>query len=884
MPNSRPRPRSNPEQLLQRAEEEDRKENRGKLKIYLGAAPGVGKTHEMLLDALEKRAHGLDVLAGIVESHGREDIKRLLKNFEILPLQTVVYREKNCLEFDLDAALKRHPGLILVDEMAHTNVPELRHSKRWQDIKELLDRGIDVYTTLNVQHIESLKDDIAQIIGAPIHETVPDSMIERADSIELVDLPPEDLLIRLQEGKVYFPKQAELALEHFFRLGNLIALRELALRVTAERVDTDVLWYRQGEGIKDIWPVKDKILVCVGPKPEALKLIRAAKRLASSLQAEWLAVYIDTPYHSVEDARNQAIQNLRLAEQLGAETHVLSGFDIVKEVMNFAREQNVTQIMIWKHIITRWRDWFRRNLADEIVRHSEEIDVYLMTGESSTPLPQNKKSPKSIPWKIYGITVGVVGLITLLNRFLYGILATNNLIMGYLLGVTFIAIFGRTGPSILASTLSVLAYDFFFIPPFYTFAVPDTEYFFTLLVMVIVTQVISYLTILIRRQAESARLTQHQTTALYTFSRKLTATRGVNQILALGAKQIAQIFNCQVMALLPKNNHLEVKASFPLNLSLNSKELSIAQWVFDMQLPAGVGTDTLTSSALLYLPLIGSSHVQGVLGMQSQQLFTPEQREFLESCVNQTALTLEVDSLYEKSRKKKLEIDSDRAQTAVLASIFHDLCLPLKRVIRAMNDLKNEKNGKDSLIKNNIDHEINKLNRLNDKLYHIIQLEKERIELKKEPSSLKAIINLAIKISHKTLEKRPIELSLPDNLPLISLDKKLLQEVLVHLLDNAIKFSPPKSKIHLSAQVANEKVIISIEDLGSGIVPDEKNKVFKKFYRGKKAIAKQGLGLGLAICEKIISAHHGTIWFENIENQGAAVRFSLPLDDEEETK
>ena len=371
---------------------------------------------------------------------------------------------------------------------------------------------------------------------------------------------------------------------------------------------------------------------------------------------------------------------------------------------------------------------------------------------------------------------------------------------------------------------------------------------------------------------------------LYTFSRKLTTTRGLNKILALGANQIAQIFDSQVMVLLPKNNRLEVQESVPSNVNLNVKELSIAQWVFDMRLPAGFGTDTLASSDALYLPLIGSIHIQGVLRIQPLQLLTPEQREFLESCVNQLALALEVDRLHEKSRKKELEIEKDRVQTALLASIFHDLCFPLKRVISAVHDLKKVQEDKGSLIEHNIDHEINKLNRLTNNLYYIIQLETEGIELKKEPSSLKNIINAAIKISQKTLEKRPIEVSIPDNLPLISLDKKLILEVLVHLLDNAIKFSPPKSKINLSAQIENETVVVSVEDFGSGIVLDEKNKLFKKFYRGRKVIAEHGLGLGLAICEKIISAHLGTIWVENIENQGAAVRFTLPLDNREETQ
>jgi two-component system sensor histidine kinase KdpD len=401
--------RQSPETFLQRAEEEENRQNKGKLKIYLGAAPGVGKTYTMLKDALAERDKGLDVVVGVVESHGRSEIDKMLQNLEALPRKSITYRDKTFTEFDLDAALNRDPGLLLVDEMAHTNAPGTRHEKRWQDIKELLDRGIDVYTTLNVQHIESLNDDVAQIIQIPIKETVPDSMLEMADTIELVDLPPETLLKRLKEGKVYFPEQAQIAAENFFRKGNLIALRELALRITAELVSTQVLLYRQGKGITHIWPIKDKILVCVGPGPESLKLIRGAKRLAVSLQAEWLAVYIDTAKgQSANETRNKAIQNLRFAEQLGADQiHILTGFDIVKEILNFAKEQNITQIMIWKRIRTRWRDVFFRNLADEIVRNSGEIDVYIMTGEREpeTPLKNTLPKKKNIPWKNYVFSI-----------------------------------------------------------------------------------------------------------------------------------------------------------------------------------------------------------------------------------------------------------------------------------------------------------------------------------------------------------------------------------------------------------------------------------------------------------------------------------------------
>lgn len=639
--------RPDPEKLLQQVQAEERKEKRGKLKIYLGAAPGVGKTHEMLEDALEEHAKGLDLVVGIVESHGRIEIEKLLRNFDLLPRVVIDYQDKHFYEFDLEAALKRNPGHILVDEMAHTNVPGLRHRKRWQDIKELLERGIDVSTTLNVQHIESLNDNVSQIIHAPIKETIPDFMLEIADSIELVDLPPEDLLNRLKEGKVYISQQAELAKEHFFQIGNLTALRELALRVTAEHVGEQVLLYRQKRGIKYIWPTKEKILVCVGTRDDSLKLIRAARRFAVGLKAEWIAVYVDTPsIQDPEENRNRAIKNLRFAEQLGGETHILVGFDIVKEVLSFAHEKNVTQIMIWKHIRTRWRDLFMRNLADEMVRNSGEIDIYIMTGQPAPKKSVETVNPKtSFPWHIYGIALGIIALITAINFMLYPFLASSNLMMMYLLGVTIVALYGQIGPSVFASILSVLIYAICFTP--YYFPELDIEYFFTLIVMLIVSQVISHLTILIQRQMISARLIEKQTFALYTLSRQLANTRGTDQLLEVGVRYIAQIFDSEVIALLPEKNELVIKTN-PHKIQLNDKEKSIAQWVYDMGQMAGLSTDTLPFSDAIYVPLHGSEQVIGVLRIRpthSDPFTAPDQLRLLESCSNQIALALEVDRL-----------------------------------------------------------------------------------------------------------------------------------------------------------------------------------------------------------------------------------------------
>lgn len=876
--------RPNPEELLKRNKEEERKESSGKLKIYLGAAPGVGKTYAMLHDALENRNRGLDVVVGIAESHGREDIDAVLTNFEILPRQQVAYRGTTAFELDLDAALQRDPGLILIDEMAHSNVPGLRHAKRWQDIRELLDRGINVYTTLNVQHIESLKDTVSQIIQAPIRETVPDSMIEMANAIELVDLPPEELLKRLHDGKVYIPKQVELATEHFFRKGNLIALRELALRTTAERVGTDVLLYRQSEGIKQIWPTKEKMLVCVGPNIESLKLIRAAKRMANSLQAEWIAVYVDTPrLQSSTTQRNNAIQNLRLAEQLGAVTHVLTGFDIATEILNFAHEQNVTQILVWKHIFMGWSNWFRRSLADEILRHTGEIDVYIMTGSATGSRTKKRHFSNVTSWKSYGMTTAIVILATFFNLLISPLVGTSNLLMVYLLSVVIVARLGRVGPSIFASILSVLAYDYFFVVPVYSFAVAESEYYFTLFIMLIVAQVIGYLTILTRRQDVSARLLQHQTTALYTLSRQLTKARGVKEIVSLGTHYIAEVFNCDVVALLPGKRHLEILDVDQTHLVLDAKEQSIAQWVYEMGQIAGLGTDTLSFSHAVYLPLLAAQGTIGVLRIQPKtpQLFTPEQTDLLESCVQQLSLALEVDRLHEKTKKKEIKIKTEQARFNLLEAISNDLHTPLKVIVRAATTLKEQEIKEENVRKTgkDIDFEIEKLSQLNNNISRIIQLEFQDLKLEKTWVVLQDIVNFVINLSLKSLKDRPVYNKVSSDLPPVPANEGLVQEVMRNLLDNAIKFTPSKSPITISASVKQKMMLVSVEDCGPGVAPEEMNRLFEKFYRGKQVTTVRGLGLGLAICHKIIEEHGGRIWVENGETSGAIFHFTLPLEE-----
>lgn len=877
--------RPNPDTLLHQVQEEERQESRGKLKIYLGAAPGVGKTYTMLNDALAERAQGLDVIVGVVESHGRQEIETMLKEFEILPRRVVDYHGKQLLEFDIDAVLKRQPGLILIDEMAHTNAPGMRHKKRWQDIKELLDRGNNVWTTLNVQHIESLNDDISQIIHAPVHETVPDSMIEMADTIELIDLPPEELLKRLHEGKVYVPAQAEIAANSFFRKGNLIALRELALRTTAKRVGAQVLLYRQGQGIKQIWPTMEKILVCVGSGQESLKLLRAAKRMAASLQADWIAVYVDIPtIRSSDVKRDLAIQNLRFAEQLGAQTRIISGFDIVSEVMGFAREQNVTQIMIWKFVDAPWRDLIFRSLAHEFLRKSGDIDVYIMTGTRQNK-PEKKIPIKYVtPWRDYVLSISIVVVTTIVNFFIYPYVSSSSLIMIYLLGMTSIALLGSVGPSILGTILSVVAYDYFFISPFFQFTINNRESFFTLVVMLIVSQVISQLTLLIRHQSAASRLNESETSALYTLSRQLSSMRGVDKLLNTAINYISELFNSKIIALLPKSGHLEIRARCRTNQELDAKELGIAQWVYELGQKAGLGTDSLPFSDALYIPLLGSQDVIGVLRIHpdvKEYLASPEKMHLLDACANQIALALEVDRLHDQQKKSEFQSEKDRVRNSLLQSISHDLRTPLQGIIgaastqiemaKSLDARAIKKLGKDIYI------EAEQLSRLINNLLQITYLETDQPELQKQLLSLPEIIHTVVNNSIEKLSKRPVLIDIPGDLPNIPFDSNLIKEVLINLIDNAVKFTPPESPIDIAVVLEKNKVIVSIKDRGPGIVLDEVNKLFEKFYRGRMLTTERGLGLGLAICRMIIEAHGGKIWAENRSNGGAVFKFTLPI-------
>ncbi len=564
------------------------------------------------------------------------------------------------------------PPLVLVDELAHTNAPGARHAKRWQDVLELLKAGIDVYTTCNVQHIESLNDVVAKITGVQVRETVPDSVLEEADEVELVDLPPDDLLQRLREGKIYLPEQAERAVEKFFRKGNLIALRELALRTTAARVDAQMDVYRRDHAIPTPWPVTERILVCVSPSPSAARVVRAARRMAAGLRAEWVVAYVETPAQArlPQAERDRATQHLRLAEQLGAETVTLTGHSVADEVVAHARQKNVSKIVIGKPAGSRWREVLFGSVVNDLVRKSGDIDVYLITGEQEAPraaTPQPR--PERIDWRAYGLALGVVALCTGVSAVVFPYLELVNLVMVYLLGVVLVATRSGRGPSILASILSVGAFDFFFVPPYLSFAVSDTQYLVTFAVMLLVAAVISTLTVRVRQRAESARERERRTAALYAISREFAGTRGVDELVRVAVRHVGDVFSSEVGVLLPDAaGRLAPRAVAQSMAEADSSERGVSQWVYEHGQMAGLGSDTLPGARALYLPLVASRGTIGVLGVQPaspQALAAPEQLHLLETFAAQTALAIERAILAEAAQQAQLRAESERLRSAL---------------------------------------------------------------------------------------------------------------------------------------------------------------------------------------------------------------------------
>lgn len=905
--------RPDPDALLARVRAEEAAAARGRLTVFFGAAPGVGKTYAMLESARARQAEGVDVVVGVVETHGRKETQSLLDGLEVLPLQDVPYRSVTLREFDLDAALARRPRLILMDELAHTNAPGARHPKRWQDVQELLSAGIDVYTTVNVQHLESLNDVVSQITGVIVRETVPDSVVEQADEVKLIDLPVDDLLQRLREGKVYLPQNAEQAMGNFFRKGNLIALRELALRCTADRVDAQMEVYRRDKAITTPWPTTLRLLVGISSDPSAARLVRAARRLVASLRAQWIVAFVETPaeLRRGETGRERVVQTLRLAEQLGAETVTLSGSNAADELLAYARMRNISRIVIGKPERPRWKDFLFGSVADDLLRKSGVIDVYVIAGDfGDTEAHLREQLRPTSPLQTYAAAPALVALCTMLALAIdtFGV-GEANMIMVYLLGVLGVALAGGRGPSALAAVLSVLSFNFFFVEPRLTFAVSDVRYLITFSVMLAVGLVVSNLTVRFRQQAEAARQREQRTSALYALSREFASTRDLENLLAIAVRHIHEVFDSQVVILLPcadgalrpwgecsgAAQRIDTGQIFGLSMA----EQGVARWVFDHKERAGLGTNTLPSAEGLYLPLSGSQRVVGVLGVRPRQrnrLLNPEQVHLLETFASQTALALERVSLAAEAEQATLTAETERLRAALLSSVSHDLRTPLAIITGALTSLTNAESEPDPATRNTLARtacdEAQRLNRLLNNLLEMTRLEAGAVRVHKEWQPLEEIVGVAVSrvadsvaASGQLPENHELTIDLPADLPLVPLDGILIEQVLVNLLENAVKHTPPGTPIHLSARFVaasaehpQPAVEVSVADRGPGLAPGHEQRVFDKFYRGGADSGRGNVGLGLAICKGMVESHGGRIWAENRAEGGAVFRFTLPLE------
>ncbi|MCX6081164.1 MAG: sensor histidine kinase KdpD [Chloroflexi bacterium] len=886
-------PTPDPDQIIAQTQSDKSSTSRGRLKIFLGYAAGVGKTYAMLEAAHQRRKEGVDVVIGYVETHARTETDARLVDLEIIPRKSIDYHNHSLLEMDVDIVLSRHPQLTLVDELAHTNAPGSRHPKRYQDVKELLDAGIDVYTTLNIQHLESLNDVVAQITGVLVDETIPDKVLDEASELELIDLPPDELLKRLAAGKVNMPEQASLSIDKFFRKGNLTALREITLRRTAERVDEQMRDYMESRAINQVWAASERIVVCVSPNGLGERLVRSARRLADELNAEWTAIYIETPAHLAlpSDEREQIASSLHLAEELGARVQVIPASGTVKSIanaiMDYARKHNITKIVAGKPTRPRWFDLLRGSLVDELIYHSGEIDIHVITSNEPAHIPpeENPLRPHSTLNK-YLLGVLLTAAATSLGYLVELDISPTNLVMIYLLAVVIAAIYLGRGPAILVSALGVAAFDFFFVPPYYTLAVSDTEYFITFTGLFVVGVVISALAVRAREQAESAQRREADTAILYSLSRDLAAAEDLQAVIKAVRTHLDADFGRDVVIYLPGQGdsltpHVDTDSFQP---TPGETELNLALWSYHHAEPAGLGTNTLPSAEPRFIPLKTSRHTVGVLSLKPlnpSHPLNPDQRRMLESFANQTAQAIERVHLAEQARQIKLLQAAEKLQNALLNSISHDLRTPLVSITGALTTLEAQGetlavSARQSLVET-ARQEADRLNRLVGNLLDMTRLKAGALKVKREPADIQDVIGTAIGQMDERLIGRDIRVAVPDSFPLFGLDFVLIVHVITNLLDNALKYSPENSPLEIRAQLAGTDVQISVMDRGLGIPEDDLEHVFDKFYRVQRPNQVTGTGLGLAICKGIIEAHGGHIHAENRPGGGTVVTIALPV-------
>ncbi|MEO8757521.1 MAG: sensor histidine kinase KdpD [Devosia sp.] len=885
--------RPSPDALLELARQEDSRV--GRLKIFLGAAPGVGKTYEMLQNVKARQREGVDIVVGYVETHDRKETAALVEGLELIPRRAVDYKGQALEEMDLDAILARHPKIVAVDELAHTNVAGSRHPKRYLDVEELLANGIDVYTTLNVQHVESLNDVVAQITRIRVRETVPDSVLDRADEIELVDLTPGDLLQRLKEGKVYVPQQAERALEHFFSHDNLTALRELALRRTAERVDEQLLSRMKAQAISGPWAAGDRLLVCINEDHRALGLVRYARLLADRLHAPWTALYVESRRTAqLDDAqRDRIADTLRLAQSLGAEAITVpgGGRHIADDVIGYAKSNNITQIIIGKSARSRWFELINGSVVNELLDQAGNIAVNVVPGEREAAGVNNRTSmaigttTRTFDFRPYGWSTAIIAFSLGVGLVLQPVVSDANLDLVFLTGVVAVAVRFGLWPSIYASILAAVGYNFFFTQPYLNFAIDDPRNVLAVVFFTIVAIVVSNVAARAQVQAVAALARARTTESLYAFSRKLAGVGTLDDVLWVTAYQIALMLKASVVLLLPQNGNLEVMAGYPPEDTLEPADVAAAKWAWENHRPAGRGSDTLTGAKWLFLPMTTGRGQVGMIGLASKQPglnLTPDQRRLLEALIDQGALAVERVNLVEDIEKARLSMETEKLRSAILTSLSHDLKTPLASVLGAASALRDlngltEFQRKDLL--STIVDEAERLNRFIANLLDMMKLESGAVRPTSELHDLSEVVGSVLRRAEKILARHKIETALASDLPMLAIDPVLFEQVLFNVLDNASKYAPAGTIVRISAQRAHDKIRLQIEDEGDGIPAGEADHIFDRFHRATKGDqVRAGTGLGLTIARGFIEAMGGTISAGNrIDRSGAVFTVELPV-------
>lgn len=915
---------------------------RGRLKIFFGMCPGVGKTYAMLAAAQRSAAQGIDVAVGVVETHGRAETEQMLLGLDILPRVKIEYQGTALHEFDVDAAIRRRPDILLVDELAHSNVPgsPSGRAKRWQDVDACLAAGVNVYTTLNVQHLESINDVVAQITGVRVNETVPDHVFDDADEIELVDLPPDALHERLKAGKVYLGEHAARAVDPsdgFFRKGNLLALRELALRRTAAWVDSDMRRYKQDRGIRAIWAAGERIVVAVSPSPMSGKLIRAAKRMAAGLHADLIAVYVETPRTanlSSQD-RERLDANLRLAESLGATTQTLASENAAKELIAFARSRNVGKIVVGKTERPKWKEVLFGSFIDNLIRESGDIDVYVVRGDEATSSmsraarrdTETSTRVAKPPARIAGdlaASAGVVAACALLGLAFFRPpdLSEESLIL--LAGVVVSALWLGRLAAIVASVLAVLAFNYFFTEPRFTLNINDTRYVVTFAVMLAVGVIVGTLAARAREQRLRAWSREQATAAQHALSRELAAASDVRTVAAIVARHVHDLVQADAVVCTPTALAETTASATPSGLHVAAaagqhgpdwysgevedaaRERGVAQWAFDHGSTAGRGTSTLPSAQGRYLPLVGSRGRVGVLGVRASATttsiaFDAAQLATLDSIASQAASALERVVLAEAEQAARINIERERLRSALLSSVSHDLRTPLASITGAASTLQQadashtaphlqsvaiDEPTRTALLRTIVD-ESSRLNDIIANLVFATRLESGSVNLRREWTTVEEIVGAGLSRHRDALASRPFRVQVPTDLPMIRVDNAMLPQVVHNLVENALRYTAPGTAIGISAWTSETNVIVKVWDEGAGLADDEASKVFERFYRGRASktaaphattTASTGMGLGLTICEGIIRVHGGRIWAEPNTPRGVAFLFSLPVD------